>query len=206
MKKEKNLNCEESPESEKITEKNAPADDSLDEKLDIKKSVFEVNKEMRQKQLEEQARQQAELEHRLKEREKKKQEAYERKILEEKKELIRLKQGIIEESEIIPEEHEAAVIMSPWKKFTNFIYHNKWWLGIGILLAAIAVFLIHDLVTKPNPDIIVLVICDNYAVGEESSLQEYVESFTDDFNGNGKVLASVYYIQILQHSFSRQTE
>lgn len=201
MKKEKKLNYEESAESEEITEKNAPADDISDEKLDIKKSVFEVNKEIRQKQLEEQARQQAELERKLEEREKRKQEAYERKILEEKKELIRLKQGIIEESEIIPEEHEAAVILSPWKKFTNFIYHNKWWLGIGILFAAIAVFLIHDLVTKPNPDIIVLVICDNYAVGEESNLQEYIESFTDDFNGNGKVLASVYYIPVTDNEF-----
>ena len=53
MKKEKKLNNEESAESEKITEKNAPADDSPDEKLDIKKSVFEVNKEIRQKQLKE---------------------------------------------------------------------------------------------------------------------------------------------------------
>lgn len=200
-KKEKDLNHEESPESEKAAEKKENLEDSSDDKLDIKKSIFEVNKDIRKKQLEEQKRQQAELERKIEERERKKQEAYEKKILEEKKELIRLKQGIIEESEIIPEEHEAAVILSPWKKFTNFIYHNKWWLGIGILIAAIAGFLIYDLATKPNPDIIVLVICDNYAVGEESNLQEYIESFTDDFNRNGKVLASVYYIPVTDNDF-----
>ncbi len=199
-KNKKKLNHEEVSKTEE-TEKKVPAEDSSDEKLDIKKSVFEVNKEIRQKQLEEQERKQAEIERKLEERERKKQAAYERKILEEKKELIRLKQGIIEESEIIPETPEAVVVLSPWKKFTNFIYHNKWWLGIGIVIAAILSFLIYDLVTKPNPDIIVLVICDNYAVGEDSNLQEYIEGFSDDFNGNGKVLASVYYIPITDNEF-----
>lgn len=201
MSKTKKPNHEDTSKTEKSTEKKVPAEDPTDKKLDIKKSVFEVNKEIRQKQLEEQERQRAELERKLEERERKKQEAYERKILEEKKELIRLKQGIIEESEIIPETPEATVVLSPWKKFTNFIYHNKWWLGIGIVIAAILSFLIYDLVTKPNPDIIVLVICDNYAVGEESNLQEYIEGFSDDFNGNGKVLASVYYIPITDNEF-----
>ncbi len=172
-----------------------------DEKLDIKKSVFQSNKEFREQRQREYEEQQAKVQHELELREKKKRAAYEKKIHDEKIELMRLKQGLIEESETIHEEREEPVKMSLWKKIVNFFYHNKWWLGIGTLCTCIVGFLVYSLVTKPRPDIIVLVIAENEELGEMSELQQYVENFTEDFNDNGKVLASIYYIPYSDNSY-----
>lgn len=185
----------------KDKDKNTLPEEESDVKLDIQKSVFEVNKELRKQREEEQAQLERELEEKRLAKEKKRQEAYEKQLLEEKKELIKLKQGLIEESETIHEEEEAPAVMTPWQKFRNFIYHNKWWLGIGIIFALIVGFLIYNYVTKPRPDIVVLVIADNPEVGDYSDLEGYIQSFTEDFNGNGKVLASVYYIQLSDNDY-----
>ncbi len=171
----------------------SPADDK-DDRLDIKKSVFEVNKELRiQRQKEEEA-QQEEIRRRIAEREKKRQEEYDRRILEEKKELMRLKQGIIEESEEIHEETEEKVKLSLWKKIGNFFYHNKWWFGIAAVFAIIVVVLAHSLLTRTNPDVVVLVISGDGTVGNSTKLKEYIDDMSEDFNDNGKTEASVYFI------------
>lgn len=165
-----------------------------DEKLDITKSVFQVNRELqkqRQKELEEK---QAELERQHAQREKEKRESYEKKLLEEKKELMRLKQGITEESEIIHEEAEEAPKQTLIQKIKSFFYLNKWWLGLGAFFTFLAVFLVYDFATKPRPDMVILMICDNGAVGNSVYLEEYFENFAEDSNGNGKVMVSVYYI------------
>lgn len=171
----------------------SPADDQ-DDRLDIKKSVFEVNKELRiQRQKEEEA-QQEEIRRRIAEREKKRQEEYDRRILEEKKELMRLKQGIIEESEEIHEETEEKVKLSFWKKIGNFLYHNKWWLGIAMVFVLIAGVLVHNVLTKKNPDVIVLVVCGDGTIGNSPQLKEYIDDMSEDFNDNGKNEGAVYFI------------
>lgn len=182
--------------------KSKPYADNDDDRLDIKKSVFEVNKELREQKRKEEEAQQQELKRRLDERERKRQEEYDRRILEEKKELIRLKQGLIEESEEIHEESEAPVKMSIWKKIGNFFYHNKWWLGIASVFLIIAVVLIHNYLSKPHPDMVVLVICESDIIGDAPDLEEYLSSMTEDFNGNGKTEASVYFIQMRGDGFA----
>lgn len=168
-----------------------------DEKLDIKKSVFEVNREFQKQRQEEQEKLERIVEEKRIAREKARQEAYDKRILEERKELIKLKQGLIEDTNVVNEaEAETAVKRSLWQKFRSFIYLNKWWLVLVLIFGSIAGFLIHDLATKPSPDIVILVICDSPKVGNESDLQAYIESLSEDFNGNGKVQASVYYIQL----------
>lgn len=180
--------------NENTTKPSAPEQENDEDKLDITQSVFQTNREMRKQKQREYEEKQAKIQHELELREKKKREAYEKKIREEKIELMRMKQGLIEESETIHEEHEEPVKLSIWRKIVNFFYHNKWWLGIGTMCACIAGFLVYSLVTKPRPDIVVLVIADNEELGEMSELQTYIESFSEDFNHNGKVLASLYYI------------
>lgn len=174
--------------------KSAPQKDD-DERIHVSQSVFQTAREMQQKQLEEMQQKQLELERKHAEREKKKREAYERRLLEEKKELIRLKQGQVEESELIPEDVEEEETKMPLgKKISNFFYHNKWWLGIGVLIAFIGVFLVYDIITKERPDIVVLAVIENEYVGYSEALPDYIESFSEDFNGNDEILASVYYI------------
>ena len=179
-------------EKEKNTTKAAPDND---EKLEINKSLFQVNKDLRKQREAELEAQQREAERRYAEKEKQKREAYEKQLQDEKIELMRLKQGIVEESEsTIHEEKEEEVKLSFWKKIGNFFYHNKWWLGLGVFFVALGGYLAYDLLTKPNPDMVILMLCDNDAVGNSAYLEEYFTEFGEDSNGNGKVLVSVYYI------------
>lgn len=168
--------------------------DADDDRIEINKSFFQVNRELREKQQKELEAQQKIIERKLAEREKKKLEAHDKRIREEKLELLRMKQGIIDESDMLNKNEEVPVKMTFGKKISNFFYHNKWWLGIGTLFTFIAVFLAYSLVTKPSPDMIMLIIADNEELGEMSEVKDYVESFIDDFNDNGKTEASVYYI------------
>lgn len=177
----------------KDNQNNKPISDD-DEKLDIKKSVFQVNKEMQQKRQEELEAKQAELERQHAQREKEKQEAYEKKLLDEKIELMRLKQGIIEESETIHEEKEEEIKLTFGKKISNFFYHNKWWLGLAVFFVFLGSYLIYDIVTKPRPDMVILMLCDNAAVGNSVYLEEYFTEFGEDSNKNGKTEVAVYYI------------
>lgn len=165
-----------------------------DDKLHITKSMFQVSKEQREKANEEERLKQAERERIIAEKQRKAQEEHDKRLEAERLELIRLKQGIIEESETIHEEHEEKVKRTFFQKIGDFFYINKWWLGIALVFAVIVTVLAVNLLTKPRPDMIVLVIGENYAIGAESSLNEYVASFADDFNGNGETLVSVYYI------------
>lgn len=184
------------------TSPESSAADNDDVKLDIKKSVFEVNRELQKQRQEEQERLERLAEEKRLAREKARQEAYDKKILEERKELIKLKQGLIEDTEAVHEEEaEVAVKRTLWQKLRSFIYLNKWWMVLVLIFGSIAGFLIYNFVTKPKPDIVVLVICDCPAVGDQSELQAYIESFAEDFNGNGKILASVYYIQLSDNDY-----
>ncbi len=165
-----------------------------DDKLHITKSIFQVSKEQREKAEEEEKLKQAERERIIAERQRKAQEEHDKRLEAERLELIRLKQGIIEESETIHEEHEEEVKRTFFQKIGDFFYVNKWWLGIAAIFTVIVAVLAVNLLKRPRPDMIVLVIGENYAIGTESNLAEYVESFAEDFNGNGETLVSVYYI------------
>ena len=166
-----------------------------DDKIKPEKSVMQNLREenaRRQKQLDEQ---QEELMRQAEQKEKERREAYEKRIRQERLELMRLKQGVIEESELIPEkEEEEEVKLSFWEKVKSFIYLNKWWLGLACFVVLLGGFLIRDYMSRPRPDMVVLLIGKYGSIGESENLSEYVKSFADDFNGNGKTEVEVYYI------------
>lgn len=165
-----------------------------DDKIHITKSMFQVSKEQRRKAEEEEQRKQAERERIIAEKQRKAREEHDRRLEAERLELIRLKQGIIDESETIHEVQEEKVQRTFFQKIGDFFYINKWWLGIAAVCIAVGLFLVYSLITKPRPDMIVLVIGENYNLGALSSLDDYVASFAEDFNDNGETLVSVYYI------------
>lgn len=177
----------------KDKDKNTPAA-SDDEKLHISKSVFQTSKEMQEKADEEARERHEEIQRQYEKRRKKAEAERDKRLEEERLELLRLKTGVIEESETIREEEPRQIKESFPQKIGTFLYLNKWWLGIGCVLMFIGAYLIYDYVSVPRPDTIVLLIADNYRLGEESQLQEYLSSLTPDNNNNGKKLTSVYYI------------
>lgn len=178
----------------KDKDKKNVSDAEENEKIHVSDSVFKTAREMQIRQAAEMEQKQAELQHQQKLREKRKREAYDRRIIEEKKELLRLKQGQIEESEIIPEQTAEAVKLTPWQSFRNFLYHNKWWLWIAVVLTALAAFLIYDLVSRDNPDVVLLIVSDNEAFNAHEGISDYFEEFTSDTNGNNEILASIHLI------------
>lgn len=204
MEKNKKKHPEIKKSSEVSEKKNTAAPPAPDnnEKINVSKSVFQVNREMQEQKQRELEEKQAMLLRKHELLEKQRQEAYDRRILEEKKELIRLKQGLIEESEVIHEKQDTAVKLSLGKKFRSFIYLNKWWLGIGIVFALILSFLIYSFVTKTEPDAVILYVEYNVDVGEAPGLQEYLSTFAEDKNGDGKVKADVYYIPFSDNAYS----
>lgn len=180
-----------------------PEDDDV--KLDIQKSVFQVNRELQKQQQEELEAKQLELEREHARREKEKREAYEKQLQDEKIQLMRMKQGIADEDETIQEEEEEEIKLSFPKKIGNFFYHNKWWLGIAVFFVALGSYLIYDLAVRPRPDMVILMLCENEAVGNSVYLEEYFTSMGEDSNGNGEVLVQVYYIPYTDDEYRNYT-
>ncbi|MBQ8514262.1 MAG: hypothetical protein IJ496_02590 [Ruminococcus sp.] len=156
-------------------------------------TVREIDEKERQREEElEEKRQQI-----LEERRKKEKEAYEKKIREERIELMRLKQGVITESEIIHEEKEEKPRLSVWKKITNFLYHSKWWLGITVFLVGVFGYMIVDYILQVRPDMIVMVLTDDANLQLSSkALSEYFEQYIEDYNEDGKVTVDIYPIPV----------
>lgn len=180
--------------NKKDTKKTKP--DSSDDKIHVSKSVLSTAREMQaQRQIEMEERERKAIDLRQ-QREKQKREAYDRRIMEERKELLRMKQAQTEESEILPAAEPApeAVKRTPLQKIRSFFYLNKWWLGIAAVIVALAAFLIYDLATRENPDMVVLLITDNAELNQTPMLEKYLESFTQDFNNNKEIHTAVHYI------------
>jgi hypothetical protein len=117
---------------------------------------------------------------------------YEKNLKKEKIELLKRKQGVKDEvyigdSVAIPQER------TKWKKFTDYIYWNKWWLGLVTFAVLLAAFLVIQLITRERPDMIVLLITDDTQLQNNTTkIEEFFENYIDDFNGNGKTEVTVY--------------
>lgn len=147
-----------------------------------KKSVLEIAREMetRQKKFVEE---QQTLAYQKMEEERK---VYEEQLRQERLELIRLKQGIISESETIHEEQSKKTHYTIWQKIGNFFYHSKWWLGIASVFLFLIVFLTWQVMTTVHPDMIILLLIDdefNYTC--KARISKLFAQYIEDENGDG---------------------
>lgn len=121
---------------------------------------------------------------------------------DEKRELLKLKQGIIEDSDIIEQDvHEQAEEMTAVKKVDNFFYRNKWFVLAGVFFAAVAIFLTYQIVAREDPDLsVMLVISDTEkAPGlyqKVNDIELALEQYCPDFDNNGYVHVAVYFIDL----------
>ncbi len=124
----------------------------------------------------------------------------EEKLRKEKLELLKMKQGIIEESEIIPEAAPPKYEKPHgWKKISNFFYQNKWFLIPAFLAAALVVFLVVQILTREKADIEIMVIVTNEnteLLAKTNVIEETLEMYCPDFDGNGKVHVSIQTIDL----------
>ena len=178
-------------------EKNTGSDENKKKSKEKPKSFLETVREIDEKERRREEEIEAKRQQILEERKKKQQEAYDKKIREERIELMRLKQGVISESDTIHEEKEEKKKLSVWKKISNFFYHSKWWLVIAVFIAATFGYMAVDYCTAVHPDMIVMLLTDYPTLQTTNNyLSDYFEQFIDDKNNDGRVRVDVYPIPV----------
>ncbi|MEF2797688.1 MAG: hypothetical protein U0M95_06665 [Ruminococcus sp.] len=135
-----------------------------------------------------------------KKKERQEREERDRRIAQEHIELMKLKSGVIERSEIIKEEHEAKRELHGAERLSNFWYHNKIWIIFIAFLLAVAGYITYDTITREKPDITVMMIADNGLQLRTEELEAFFEKYTDDLNGDGKVHVSVLALPLTSGS------
>lgn len=125
---------------------------------------------------------------------------------EDKRELLKLKQGIITESDIIKEEGAAAdkvhyEVKGFKNKLINFLYLYKWQMIVIIFFAVIISFLVYTTVSKEKADIRVLIFSGEQEISgvlyyKTHDIELALEQYTPDFDGNDSVHADTYYIDM----------
>ncbi len=121
-------------------------------------------------------------------------------LLQEKRELLKLKQGIVEDSDIIEVDKPQEVIeLHGMAKVENFFYHYKWYVIVIALVSLFVGYMIYDTVTKEKYDLYVLAVSTTNASGiyvKSFDLEEALEQYCPDFDGNGYVHVAVNAINL----------
>ncbi len=172
-----------------------PEDDyEYERKLAEEEQQRRAEAEERQQKLAEERRQ----------RERQAREARDRRIAQDKLDLMKMKAGIATEDEEIKEEHTEKRELHGWEKVSNIWYHDKMWIILGTFFALVIGFIIYDTVTKVDPDVEILLICDNVLQNDESAklLEKRIEQYTPDINGDGNVKVQVIICPLNDYKYN----
>ena len=165
----------------------------MDNKKEKKQSIFETVRQVdenEKRKLDEKKAAAAKIE-------KRKREQYNKTLAEERVELLKIKQGLITESDKIDLSPDDEKQYTFWEKIKNFVYHNKWWLGITTFFVLIAAFLVYDTLTTTKSDINIMLLCDDTELYTHyQDIGKYFDSLTEDYNNDGENYANVLYIPI----------
>ncbi len=97
------------------------------------------------------------------------------------------------EANFIPEEKEELAPLSCKDKLKNFWFYYKWHTVIGLFLAVMLAFGLAQCCTKEQPDYTVMTVFDKYMPTDITlELEEYLEQFGEDVNGDGEVIVHIY--------------
>lgn len=160
-----------------------------DEDFEYEKKLADEERKKREEAEQKELDREAEIKRRKREAERER----ERKIAQDRLDLMKMKQGIADESETIKEVHEEQRELHGMEKLKNIWYHDKMWILMGLFVFFVVAFIVYDTVTRVQPDLELLLICDN-AVQADSccvKLGERIERYTPDLNGDGKIKVSV---------------
>jgi len=126
---------------------------------------------------------------------------------DDKRELLKLKQGLIpeEESGIASAEKTAFEKPKGMAAVKNFFYHNKMYIIAAVFFAIVGVYLVYSFVTRKKEDIKILSIATSYEglaelsgeySGKVKEIREAFEAYTPDFDNNGYVYVANYFIDL----------
>ena len=126
--------------------------------------------------------------------------------LNDRRELLKLKQGLVS-----PDESPLEIDSPPVKEkltgkawLSNFIYHHNLHLKMAAFFLSIAAVFAFFILTAEKPDIKVLLIASTpetsmFFATNVGELKGELETFTPDFNGNGKVYVECRFIDLVTH-------
>ena len=125
------------------------------------------------------------------------------KIIEEQRrareEFIKLKK--MQKGEIEPETVAEVIPLTPKEKLQNYWYHFRWHTIAAIFLVAIITFMVANCMTREKHDFIVVIHTHSYIDDRGiEKIEEYLEQYAEDINGDGKVT-----VQVSNCSFSEKT-
>ena len=162
----------------------------------IPKEDEEFERELRNQEREEE-RLNEQLEAERREAEEKQRAEYEKTLQERKIELVKLKQGVIESSDVIKEVHEEPQKLSLGQKISGAWYRSKWLIIFVVFMVAAIGYITYDMLTAEKPDITVLAVSGDSALYYRTvELEEFLESYCDDLNGDGGVNVMIYNISL----------
>lgn len=135
-------------------------------------------------------------------------ESEQERLLREKRELLKLKQGIVEDSDIIEVDKPQEIPeLHGWKKVENFFYHNKWYVIVGVLAALVIGYMTYDTLTQEKEDLYVIAVSTTNASGiyvKQFDIEEAIERYCPDFDGNGYVHVGVNFINLSTENGANQ--
>ena len=156
----------------------------------IPEDDFEYEKALSDKIKEEKEKQKAK-EIAFADKQKQLEKAREKRLQAEKIELMKLKNGVIEESEDFKEEHDPVIELHGVAKLKNIWYHFKWIILFVLFLLLVCAYILYNTFSRTDPDLKVLMICNNGLQYRQEELESFFEKYTDDFNGDGEVDVTV---------------
>lgn len=129
---------------------------------------------------------------------------------DERRELLKLKQGLITESEIISRgKREEAPELRGFARVKNEIYHLGWVLPVIIGAVLVIVFVITQLANRPKYDIQVMIV----PAAENSELLQFANNtnpaeaalakLCPDYDENGKISVGALFIDFTESSENR---
>lgn len=128
-------------------------------------------------------------------------------INDDKRELLKIKQGLIEESETIKEDKPAYPKPHGKAAVENFFYHYKW-MTIGVIFALVVVALFtYEALSKEQMDVRVLMVSTTSETtsvfyNKKEEIERAFEKFCPDFNEDGYVHVEVYDIDMVNNEYS----
>ncbi|MFT3951503.1 MAG: hypothetical protein QM689_06080 [Oscillospiraceae bacterium] len=125
--------------------------------------------------------------------------ARQKQLAQEKIELMKLKQGVIEEdeAELVREApDEPLKKMNKRQQLANFWYHHKVITLVIVLFGGLIGYFVYDTATKVEPDLKIIVTTDNGLGLRLDDLEAFFTPYATDLNGDGKVVVAAYNVPV----------
>ena len=130
------------------------------------------------------------------------------KIIDEQRrarnEFIKLKQ--MQKGEISAESKSEEIVPITFKeKIQNYWYHFKWHTILSVFLIVVIAVSVTQCVNREKQDMIVVMFAYSMVADSQMSrVEEYIEQYATDIDGNGKVAVQVVNCSFNQKSGNRQ--